>query len=591
MKILIAQYGTVNLQYKPYSKELNSDYCKKNGYEYFIEEDSNKITDFCRLERVAIQWYKVPFILDLLNSRPDIDYILFLDLDAIISNKDFKVEDIINSDHNLFLANDLGHHSLYNTGVILVKNSEWSKTFFQQWWDARNNTSGEEVNRVLNWTGGLHKPQDTEIFKVSLWHEQTVLSYLAKTNTELLNNIKVLPAKLYNNHVFGEGENIFHAFGYNFDRYRGIKDIHEAKLTSPIDSQETRIVFFAYCAGEYLDIIREDIKRIVDTGLYDKVTKLFLVLSLPDSTDTAPVDKVKLITDPYDKVEISICSGNKFEHYGIVKAWVEAHKYNGQLFYFHAKGVTGFYSDNNKHSDWKREGDASFKEVLKYFTIDKHEKCLEKLKEYDEVIVSDSYARGWPSGNFWWVNTEFLRTVHFPFESNYDRWACEYWLNRRNSKYSTYQLYDRFFFRDKFTFIPESSYKSIESNRDKKINLKYAKLVTLMEPENENDRNRPTQDHAVDFTEFIAENLEKNNYKGFSNIQVSFNTLGRTISDPLFGTLKSLVICFTVDGDDTEYRLVGDEGAHLTFYIDTYNEVGYDYNIKTDKVIREVIAQ
>lgn len=588
MNILLAQYGTSNLLYSQYSKDINSTYCKKHKYSYFFRDDDTFIREFCNKEGIAIQWYKVPFILELLNNRQDVDYLVFLDLDAIISDPSFKFEEIIDSNYNFQLTDDLGHHSMFNTGVIIVKNDEWSKKFLTEWWEARNTTSGSQVKSALNWDGGMHKPDEPTIFKGSLWHEQTVLSFLCKNNPDYLRKFKSIPSKLYNSYTYGDGEKIFHAFAYNFDRYRGIKDIHEAKFSKIEEGSKIKIVYFAYCAGEYLGLIKKDIERIADSGLYSRIDEMFIVLSLPISNDNTPVRLVEDIVSKYEKIKISSCIGNKYEHYGIVKAWVESHKFNGKLLYFHAKGVTGFYSDNNEHSDWKREGDESFKEMLKYFTIDKHDVCLNKLDSYDEVIISDSYARGWPSGNFWWVNTEFLRSVHFPFESHYDRWACEFWLNRRNKKYSTYQLYDRFYFRDKFTYLPEHSFKNLDTIKEKNIILNYAKLVTLMEPENENDRNRPTEDNAVDFTEFVADNLKKNNFKGFSNIAVSFNTMGRTIPDPLVGTLKSLVISFKVEGDDTEYRLVGDEGAHLTYFIDSYSEVGYDYSNKEGKVIREV---
>jgi len=588
MKILVAQYYTDNLQYAELSEKINREYCKKNGYDYTVNKNSDEIKIFCRDEDLAIQWYKVKLVKELFESNSEYDYILFLDADAILSNLDRRIEEYIDENYDLIFANDLGHHSVVNTGVFLAKKSEWTKLFMKKWWNSRNEINGQQVNDTLLWTGGMHRPDLNGVFRSSFWHEQTCISYLYKTDEDVKNHIKILDNNDFNSPIYKPDGFIFHAFAYGFTPYRNLDLIYEAKSAINDHQKKIKIVYFVYCVGDYLQAAKKDLIRIINSGLYNHCDDIHIVASVPEENPEEAYNALTNVYEGKDKVKFHKHNQNKFEHYGICRAWVESHKSDGYILYFHAKGLTNSWSNTNKHSDWKKEGDQSFIEMLKYFTIDKYKDCLSKLEEYDQVNVCDSYSRGWPSGNFWWCKMEYLRTANYPYESTWDRWASEAWINSRSMKYSTFQIYDRFYFRDKFTFLPEASYKAPYTLADKKITLDYAQLVTLMEPENENDRNRPDSDNAVDFTEFVKANLEVNDYKGFSDIIVSFTTLGRVIPDPLYGTLKSLVIAFHIEGDPTQYRLVGDEGAGLSYHINSYKSIGYDFQYP-NKTIREII--
>jgi hypothetical protein len=605
MKILVTQFYTNNLLYGKYTEEVNRKYCEKHGYEYFVEKDSDKINLFCQEQGIARQWYKVKLIQNILNEstktffglgagKPKYDWILFLDADAMISNHDKRIEDYIDDTKNLIVATETGHHSVTNTGVLLVKNDDWSKQFFSEWWDSKNWITGKHATELLDWAGGGDSADNAGVFKSGLWHEQTCLSVLYTQNKELKNRLKFVNAEEFNSVVFKQDAFIFHAYGYGHNRYRDIDSIYEAKIAIKEETNKIVIVYFVYCVNNYLEIAKKDFDRMVNSGLYGACDTMYVVCSIPNVSETDDNTKIyqeiSKIYDGNEKVKIEKRYGNRFEHYGIVRAWIESHKSDGYLLYCHAKGVANVPTDSTPHSEWKKLGDASFIEMLQYFIIDNYKACIDKLQHYDQVNVSDSYSRGWPSGNFWWCRMDYLRKINFPFESTYDRWASEAWINFRSKKYSTFQLYDRFYFRDKFTFIPEDSYKNIESMKDKKIDLLYAKYMVLLEPENENDRNRPTETYEVDCTDFIRKNLNDNDQKGFNGIIVSHTgTLGpNVIKDPLYGVKKVLVTEFKVIGDDTIYRITTDEGDLLEYRIDTYKSIGYDFEYP-DKKVREIL--
>ena len=56
------------------------------------------------------------------------------------------------------------------------------------------------------------------------------------------------------------------------------------------------------------------------------------------------------------------------------------------------------------------------------------------------------------------------------------------------------------------------------------------------------------------------------------------DTMGRVIQDPCYGVKKCLVIEFNIDGDDTTYRLIGEEGQVLNYRIDRCDSGGYMFH-------------
>ncbi len=586
-KILVLQLTTREIKYSQYSEEINSDYCSKNGYDYFCYKDHEEIWKLVVKENLAIQWQKVLLLKNMMETRPDYDWYMFLDMDAIFINSVERIEKYCDDNYNLIFGTDPAAHSVANTGVILVKNTDWSKKFLSDWWDSRNNTTGQEAQDLMEWGGGMHHPELKTVFASSLWHEQTCLSVLYKKHEDIRNNINIIDNRNFNSPIYYPDGFIFHAFAYALDKNRNLDWIHEAKFSKFEKANRIVVVYFVYCVGKYLDVVKQDIERIKKAGLYDDLHEMQVVVSFPDKEDESPFANLQEAFSGLDKVKFRKVYNNVYEHYGICTVWTESHKSDGQIFYLHAKGVVNKPSDTNPHSEWKRLGDGSFIEMLKYYMIDNYKACLEKLKFYDEVNTSDSYGRGWPSGNFWWANMSYIRQNCYPFESTYSRFSSEAWLTYRRTDYSCYQFYNRFSFRDKFTYLPEASYKDPKSMSDKVINLISAKYMVLLEPENETDMNRPSETHEIDCTDFIRNNLNGNQQKGFSNVHVGHGgSLGSNIvEDPLYGVRKVLVIEFTVTDDDTVYRLVGDEGAILNYRIDKYDSEGYAFFNHTKRII------
>lgn len=56
----------------------------------------------------------------------DIDVFFYIDIDALITNPEIKIENFIDDEHDLFVCEDVNE---VNGGVFILKNTEWAKEF------------------------------------------------------------------------------------------------------------------------------------------------------------------------------------------------------------------------------------------------------------------------------------------------------------------------------------------------------------------------------------------------------------------------------------------------------------------------------
>jgi hypothetical protein len=200
MKIIVTQFWTNNLSYGKYTKAINENYCIEKNYIYHIETDTNKILN--GLNGRSYTWYKPKLIMEVLDTYNP-DYVLFLDADAIVSDKSYKIEDFLVEGYDCIVTEDYGP-SVMNGGVILFKNTEWTKMFLQKWW---------EISEELMGPNG----EPVGYFNRALWHDQTCFGHLYNNNSDYRSKIKILNNEILNGRIFKDFHNknfIFHAFSY-----------------------------------------------------------------------------------------------------------------------------------------------------------------------------------------------------------------------------------------------------------------------------------------------------------------------------------------------------------------------------------------
>ena len=123
----------------------HKNYCDKHKYEYIFKEYDSLPT-----ER-NICWYKIKAILETMQDE-SIDWVFYCDLDTLIMNDSFALEDIINlaeaSGKDLIVPKQVssvmkdpaGEGMLksdegINFGQFFIKNCKWAKIFLQKLWD------------------------------------------------------------------------------------------------------------------------------------------------------------------------------------------------------------------------------------------------------------------------------------------------------------------------------------------------------------------------------------------------------------------------------------------------------------------------
>lgn len=111
-------------------------YCNRQGYDFIEQEGS---IDKSRHPT----WSKIKLVENVLDMG--YDWVMWIDSDAVITNKNIKIEDIIstydinrdrdiNYNKDIIIAKEECCDWTINTGTFLVKNSQWSKDFLKKWY-------------------------------------------------------------------------------------------------------------------------------------------------------------------------------------------------------------------------------------------------------------------------------------------------------------------------------------------------------------------------------------------------------------------------------------------------------------------------
>lgn len=126
MKIAIIQiYNEKIKKYAEYSRMINMTYAIQHNYHYLYWDHDLVPANY------SVYYNKIIAMYQALKSDFNFDWVLYLDADAIITNMQINIEDIIarNQDKEIILAKDKNG---CNNGVILIKNTPTMNTFLQK---------------------------------------------------------------------------------------------------------------------------------------------------------------------------------------------------------------------------------------------------------------------------------------------------------------------------------------------------------------------------------------------------------------------------------------------------------------------------
>jgi len=161
----------------------------------------------------------------------------------------------------------------------------------------------------------------------------------------------------------------------------------------------THIFYHIYCNQLTIFTLREQLAKIIYSGLYEKVTQIFCFIS----GDPKFVNQCALFLQT---------AGNKIcitqigyydascERFTIlsIKDYIAP---EDKILYMHTKGVTKPFE----------EAVYAWRALIEYQLIGNHEKCLQLLNSYDTVGVNYRLQpQPHYSGNYWWTTgTYFLK--------------------------------------------------------------------------------------------------------------------------------------------------------------------------------------
>ena len=96
------------------------EYCERYGYQFHVLDEMkySTITGF----------NKIHFTLDLFKQHPEIEWLLFSECDAMITNLNIRIEDKIDNDYHFIVPVDRLN---INSGNFLARNSEQGRAYLQ----------------------------------------------------------------------------------------------------------------------------------------------------------------------------------------------------------------------------------------------------------------------------------------------------------------------------------------------------------------------------------------------------------------------------------------------------------------------------
>ena len=183
-----------------------------------------------------------------------------------------------------------------------------------------------------------------------------------------------------------------------------------------------------YAVNNYKEIVDNQVKLIFDSGLYQACDIIYYAVIGKEGFERE--EDYSLIQD--EKYHLLHHSNDMTLHESFtlngVRRIAKALEYDFKLFYIHTKGVTR-----------QKKSIELWRMFLEYFTINCWLHCVDALNQADVAGVNRRIygkRRVHFSGNFWWANSSYIRTLPELSLEGYgrepNRWDAEFWIGDGN---------------------------------------------------------------------------------------------------------------------------------------------------------------
>lgn len=104
------------------------EYCDRHGYKFFKGHDED-FTIVTKPFSVKMNFNKMSFVLRVFKENPEIEWLLFCESDAMITNQTIRIEDKIDNDYHFIIPVDRLN---LNAGNWLIRNSPEARAYFER---------------------------------------------------------------------------------------------------------------------------------------------------------------------------------------------------------------------------------------------------------------------------------------------------------------------------------------------------------------------------------------------------------------------------------------------------------------------------
>jgi len=212
--------------------------------------------------------------------------------------------------------------------------------------------------------------------------------------------------------MYKKNENAHELFGGQFHNNVTLQ------LESTIDGgdlnrQRSKIFYHILCNENTKNIVYDQINKIIFSGLYENITKIFCFLTGKQENISEIMNIVQKSGKKFHIMAVGV-GDITYERFTLLK--IREHIVPGEkILYIHTKGVN--YSDNEHYVGWqpglpnKKDNVTKWRTFMEYYLMYKHKECIKLLDEYDIVGVNYGENPNHFSGNFWWCTSDYFLTL------------------------------------------------------------------------------------------------------------------------------------------------------------------------------------
>lgn len=124
----VASMNTSNYQdLSNFTDAPKREYCERHGYKFFVGLDDAFVLK-TEPYSAYMNFNKMHYILSLFEQNPDIEWLLFSECDATITNLTIRIEDRVDNNYHFIIPVDRLN---LNAGNFLVRNSEQGRAYLK----------------------------------------------------------------------------------------------------------------------------------------------------------------------------------------------------------------------------------------------------------------------------------------------------------------------------------------------------------------------------------------------------------------------------------------------------------------------------